>query len=376
MKKQQNLIIPSVALAMLASATFAAPDGADAPALPRDPDVQLKIGLQAQFRYTYTVAPDAPDPANDATLGFSFRRLRPSFDFRAYDGELRLYAQGDAPNAGNMRILELFAEHKLDDDWTIKGGQIRVAFNREMWVSSKKQQAVDRTSIANNINPGREDKIHAVELKYQAEPCRLFFTLGEGMDSAWKSYNGPGSQWSVTVRGEILLLGDNFKQFDQFTAPGGTNRGLLLGAAVHVQQTPNAGDRFAWTADLSYQDSGFNALLMGGGHVAEDRDSGASPEPESLYGVAGHIGFYVCDDVEPFVRYEWGTASDATHPDLNVVTAGVNWYIIGQALRFVADASWARDGVGPAFDRSSDGLLATPTGDNRFIFRAQMQFLF
>lgn len=331
-----------------------------------DAETGLDIGGRLQFRYTATASPETP--SDDGAFGFSFRRLRIYFDYHL--GDLHLVAKIGSPNINGMKLIEAFATKRFGDDWTISGGQIRLAFNREMWVSSKRQLAVDRTSIANNINAGGSDKIHGVEFKYQAEPVRVFFTLGEGVDSDGKTFNGPGSEWSVTIRGEILLVGDNFKQFKQYTAPRGTKPGLLLGGAVHVQHTPDAGERFAWTADLGYQASGFNAMIMGGGHTAEDRN--ASGEPESLYGVAGHVGIYATEDIEPFARYEWGTASDG--PDLNVATMGVNWYIAGQALKMTVDAGVAFEGVGPAFNRNSDGLLESTA--TRYVLRGQMQFLF
>ncbi len=326
----------------------------------------LKIGGRLQLRYTATASPETPGDAG--AYGFSFRRLRVYFDYHI--GDLHVITKLGSPDIDGLTLVEAYATKPLGDNWTISGGQIRLAFNREMWVSSKRQLAVDRTSIANNINTGRSDKVHAVEFKYQAEPVRVFFTLGEGMDSDGKNFNGPGSEWSVTIRGEVLLLGDNFKQFKQYTAPRGTKPGLLLGAAAHVQHTPDAGERFAWTADLGYQASGFNAMIMGGGHTAEDRN--AAGEPESLFGVAGHIGIYATDNVEPFARYEWGTASSG--PDLSVATVGVNWYIAGHALKMTVDAGVAFGGVGPAFNRNSDGLLESI--DTRYLLRGQVQFLF
>ncbi|MBZ0172545.1 MAG: hypothetical protein K8E66_09220, partial [Phycisphaerales bacterium] len=287
MKNALRLVALLITAPAIAAPDAALPDVVGAADLSGLRDVELDIGALMQFRYTASVAPDSPDPIDDPAIGFSFRRLRTWVDFEAFDGDLRLFIQGDAGSGGNSRIDEAFGGHKIDDNWSVRWGLIRVAFNREMWVSSKRQIAVDRGSLANNLNPGRSDKIHGVELAYEAEPWRFFFTAGEGLDSRWTSFNQAGkSQWSLTLRGETLLVGDNFKQFKQYTAPSGTARGLMLGAAAHVQHTPMGGDRFAWTADLNYQDSGFNAMIMGGGHVAEDRNTLAVGEPESLFGVA------------------------------------------------------------------------------------------
>lgn len=342
---------------------------------PADPGLIVTARLLLQHRYTVSVAPDAPEPADDPAIGFDFRRLRPRLDFRAYDGKLVGVLQGEARGDENL-LIDAWIDFNPDPSLRLRVGRFTPAFFREAIVSSGSQQAIDRTSIGNTINPNTNNRVEGVEIRLSPGPARLYLTLSEGVGLPINSFNAPASDWGATARVEVLLLGDSFSPFNQYTAPRGTPRGLLLGAAGHVQHLRGRGDRAAWTGDLSYQDSGFNAMLMVAGHIAEDRNSPPLADPESLYGVAGHIAWYVTDTVEPFVRYEWATTSDASHPDLNLITVGANWYVAGQALKFTVDASLAFDGVGPAFGRPVDGLIGTPGGETRFVFRAQAQVMF
>lgn len=365
--------------ALIPAAVWVCAAGAGEPgAIPREPaDSGLVITprLLLQHRYTVSVAPDAPDPADDPAIGFDFRRLRPRLDFKAYDGKLVGVLQGET-KGGENRLIDAGIDYNPNSSLRLRIGRFTPAFFREAIVSSGSQQAVDRTSIGNTINPNTNDRVEGGELRFTRGATRVYLTLSEGVGLPISSYNDRQSDWGATARVEVLLLGDSFSPFNEYTAPRGTPRGLLLGAAGHVQHLRGKGDRAAWTGDLSYQDSGFNAMLMVAGHVAEDRNNLPSPEPESLVGVAGHIAWYVTDTVEPFVRYEWATTSDSTHPDLNLVTIGANWYVAGQALKFSVDLSLAFDGVGPAFDRPGDGLIVTPGDETRFVFRAQAQLMF
>ena len=340
------------------------------------PTISVDVRLSLQFRYTASFAPDAPDPIDDPAIGFSFRRLRPKVVFETDDGLLKGVFQAEGRSSSGLKVVDAYMTYALEGGYRLRFGQFDPAFDRESMVSSTKQLAVERSESANTLNPNATDRVQGIELRYGGEKDRAYFTFSEGFSRQNTAFNDSASGWGFTVRYERLLIGDSFKQMKQFTAPRGSPRALMFGIAGHVQGMQGGGDRAAWTADLSFQDNGFNALLKSTGHSAEDRNIGLNPDPESAYGVLGQMGYYVTETVEPFVRYEWATTSDETHPDLNAVTVGFNWYIMGQALRVVTDFTVAFDGVGPAFDRTRDGLILTPSPADRFVFRTQIQMLF
>ena len=351
-------------------------------AIPDDPGpVEVSVGLQIHYRYTVSVAPDAPDPTDDPSIGFGFRRLRPSFEFETFDGKFSVMAKGEGSN-DQLELIDIIATVSPNDNWRFRFGRFVLSFARESMVSSKRQLAADRGSLTNNVLPGDGMRVNGFETRYSDGPCRLYFTLSEGTGTTITSYNDRRPEWGVTLRGERLLIGESFRPFRRFSAPRETPVGLLAGLAGHVQHLGDdgmgagQGTRWAATADLGYQHDGFSAAVAGMMRGAEDRNERSSVEPENLYGFTAQTGLYVSEAVELFARYEWGTTSDETHPDLHHATAGWNWYIAGEALKFTTDFSVAFDGVGPAFDRSSDGLLRTPEGDNRYVFRSQIIMVF
>jgi hypothetical protein len=364
--------LPVVCALLATEAAFATPDGGLSF---EQPTSRLEISFGMMYRYTASVAPEAPDPADDLAQGFAFRRLRPIFEGDLAEGKITYFAML-AGETDSPEVIDAFLTFEPAEDWRIRLGQFRLNFSREMSMSSSRQLAADRGSIANNINPGQSARVQGVEARWASGRDRVHATLSEGVGHANTAFNDRSGDWGATLRYERLLVGEKFKQFDQFSAPFETPRGLMLGLAGHAQHEDDAGDRVAWAADLSYQDSGFNAALIHVGHVAEDRNQGAFPEPESLFGVVALAGLFITDTVEPFARYEWGTTSDEDHPDLNLITVGVNWYIAGQALKFTTDFNIAFDGVGPAFDRPGDGLIRTPDGDTRYYLRSQILVLF
>lgn len=342
-------------------------------------EIRFRPRLGMQFRYTVSSAPNASPPDDETSLGFHFRRLRPIFNFAACDEKLRAFFQAETMG-GEARILDAWVGYDLTEDLTLRVGRIHLGFSREQTVSVFKQQGTDLSSVGFTVNQNVGNRIEGADVMFTRAPHRVNLVLSEGVGVAGGTYNDRLSAWGTTLRYEHLLIGESFGPFAQFTAPPGTPEGLLLGLAGHAQHLQGRGDRVAFAADLSYQRSGFNALLQGTCHISEDhnmiRPGLAAPEPESAYGVVSHAGVYITDDIEPFVRGEWATTSDDDHPDLEVITAGVNWYIVGQLVKFTADATVAFGGIGPAFDLPINGHLRTPDGDDRFILRAQVQVVF
>jgi hypothetical protein len=335
----------------------------------------VDIGAVLQFRYTVSAAPSASDPDDDAAYGFAFRRLRPRFMLSSEDGRIRLFLQAEAAD-GSADLLDGWVAFEPAEGWQLRLGRIHVGFGRDQEVFTFRMLAAEQSAIANTVNPDEGARIQGAELQFTGEPHRIKVILAEGFGVADAGFNDPVADWSITSRYNLLLIGDSFKQFDVHTAPRGTPRGLMLGLAGHAQHLKQRGDRVAFAADLSYQENGFNWMLAFEGRIGEDKNRDPLNEPESAYGIVTHAGYYVTDRIEPFARYEWGTTSDGDHPDLNIITVGANYYVLGQAFKLTADLSVALDGVGPAFDRPGDGLIQTPEGADRWYFRAQVQMMF
>jgi hypothetical protein len=89
--------------------------------------------------------------------------------------------------------------------------------------------------------------------------------------------------------------------------------------------------------------------------------------------------------VELFGRYEFamidgfnetaiGNAALRNPDPLNLLTAGVNWYIDGQDLKWTTDLGWAITEVHPWFADINAGWR--PSGSDEIVFRTQLQLMF
>jgi hypothetical protein len=63
------------------------------------------------------------------------------------------------------------------------------------------------------------------------------------------------------------------------------------------------------------------------------------------------------------------------NPDpLNLLTAGVNWYLDGQDIKWTTDLGWAITEVHPWFADLNAGWR--PSGSDEIVFRTQLQLMF
>ncbi len=133
---------------------------------------------------------------------------------------------------------------------------------------------------------------------------------------------------------------------------------MKLGGGVHFEQSPRVPgplppvgigtietDTLAWTGDVMIQGDGWNFFLMGVGLHSSGNGPGPSTDD---YGFMVQGGYFVTDDIEPFVRY------DVIIPDsgragggsaFNTLTFGANYYIHGQAAKLSLDVQYYFDAV-------------------------------
>ena len=350
------------------------PDDEPSPITIESPDFRVSLSALLQFRYTASWAPAAPD--SDPGVGFQYRRLRPALRASALDGKLKVFVQTEGAGDAELDLLDAWWAYQLTDEWRLRVGRINLQYDRELLTPAPYLLAVDRSALSNTLNADAANRIEGFELRYQQQHQRVYVTVGEGLGVSGTIFNDDRSGWGVTTRYEALLVGDSFADQFQLTAPRGTPRSLQLGVAGHIHHLDGLGERLNATVDLTYKHDGFFAMLAAGAQVGEDRNNAVFNEPEHDWGVTLASGVYVADQLELFARGELGTTSGDVHPDLAILSAGFNYYILGQALKFSTDASVAFNGIGPAFDRSADGFPITPDGAHRYVWRAQIQMLF
>ncbi len=102
----------------------------------------------------------------------------------------------------------------------------------------------------------------------------------------------------------------------------------------------------------------------------------AVPRADQL-GLVAQAAVYVSAQWELLARYQWADVDVAGVPELSVVSAGVNWYLDGQRLRWATDLGWGINAVGVPFASVGAGWRADAPGrDGQVVLRSQVQMIF
>jgi hypothetical protein len=163
----------------------------------------------------------------------------------------------------------------------------------------------------------------------------------------------------------------------------------MLGVAGHVEGGDENSSTFtrgeyrssSWTADLSIEGNGWNALLAAAGAYADFRDSLVGDDANDDYGLLAQGGFIIGDtDWEPFVRYAGLFTDDDRSPGdddvFSSITLGVNYYMFGHASKFTFDVVWYLDETDPLVtSRIGQGQLGDDD-EGEITLRFQWQLLF
>lgn len=387
-----------------------------------DGNFRLEVSGQIQFRYYLNFRDDNDNDGDgnaedDFESGFQTRRTKLFFEGHVFDPNLfyrlngNFYDQdtGAAGGDGDFELEDAFAGYRWDNGFSFMWGQFKLPFLREELVSEAYQLAADH-SLANNVfTQGRSQ---GIQLGYESEDFRLAVAFSDGFRSTNSEFGsartatvtgfpaGGEADYGFTARAEIKFAGA-WDQFQDFTSMAGSDFGVMLGIAGHLEGGDSSSSAFSggdynfygWTADLSFEGDGWNFYLAGVGEYSDYADADLDADGVSEgdinfgdYGVIAQFGIFIPDtDWEPFIRYdgifadedERGLDSDADN--FNTVTVGVNYYMYGHASKFTADVVWFIDDVG----NNSLGGVADPgigyltdDDENELSFRLQWQLLF
>jgi hypothetical protein len=369
-----------------------------------DGNFLLKILGQVQFRYIYN---HDGSRTNDNLEGFSNRRTMIGFFGHLFDpkftyGVSMLMSDDDElGTGGGFAILQnAWFAYEFADGWQVKGGQFKAPFAREELVHSSKQQAVERSILADNYTV---DYTQGVQVSYTADMFRVMAMVHDGTYAANTDAiaGDTAYDFAIAARAELLLAG-KWSQFDDFQAWSGESFGVLLGAAVDYEKaeggTPGTGpDRFKWTADVSVKIPELMGLNLFGAVYGQKwwSNEAGQIEPHQIGFVLQAGIFVIPDKLDVFARYErldldgatfgggYGGFPTALGPGvddtLDLVTVGANYYFQRHAAKATVDVVYFLDDVAtavtPGFVTAGQGVTLG-TGENEFAVRAQFQFLF
>jgi Phosphate-selective porin O and P len=371
-----------------------------------DNNFLLNIGGFTQLRYVANSREDAEDSigtTDDEEFGFQIRRAKLQLGGHVISPKLPYFLQIAANrDTGAVELEVATAGYKFTDKLELRAGRYKAGFLlEEEDVSATRQLAVER-SLVNSIFT-----VHYVEgAELLLDPndwLHLHASFNDGLRSGdaggtGNDFQNDAAEYALTARAELKLAGDWTQKAD-FVAWSGEGTALLVGGGLHYEvaetgdsqaAAPGVDDFFMYTLDGQFKSNGFSAFAAFMGRYVNVTD-GAATGNLNDFGAVAQVGYMVIPDkLAPFIRYEWISPDDARgFNDMNLITAGVNYYFKKHSAKLTLDVVWALDelndfaftstpyGTPSATSRSGLGLLPdSPGSDDQVVFRAQFQLMF
>ncbi|MFM8639767.1 MAG: hypothetical protein ACKOEL_03915 [Planctomycetota bacterium] len=342
-------------------------------------------------------------------------------------------AVGGAADFQDFELMDAWIRINLDYNWSFRAGQFRSPFSRGFLVLEQYQMSASRSVVDFHYALGYTQ---GIEAEYMNDEFRMRSSLNSGAPDTLLgdtnavygaqafviypsgTYGGQNSPWwtqnaniSFTGRVDWKPAG-SWEQFRSYTSPAGETFAFLTGFGFHYQESqgyqPNDGTpgqanpNNQWisaTLDAQANFGGasvYGALFynylnatgstipaFGGTGPALQRDLGNV----NIFAAQLQGGVYLMPKVELFGRYEFAYISGydaaevtATNDQLgdvapmNLLTAGINWYLDGQDLKWTTDLGWSITDLHPWFADLNAGWR--PSRANEIVFRTQLQLMF
>ncbi len=293
------------------------------------------------------------------------------------------------------RMWDTWVAFQLNSEVSIKVGQFALPFTKEALVAAPYQMAVFSSLIEYRM--GLEHS-QGAQLEWEQDDSRFLFAISNGSPALfqaalWRATD-PTPPWSAltsdtlysfTMRYERKFLGE-WDQFEQFTSPPGSERGVVIGIAGHRQNTelespiPIGGfpDGIMWgiTGDVTMQFDG--ASLFGSVIYERVLDFSRTVPRINFLSFVVQGSTYVTNQTELFARYESGGPDREVlgGDHLQVMTLGVNHYIDGQDVKLTADIGFSFGEISSTMSNTQAGWMPDLRRRNQLLLRTQLQLMF
>lgn len=335
---------------------------------------RLNVAGRIQTRWLAAWRDDAGG-VDPFTSGFQMRRVKFTFSGHVVDKSLRFKITNDfSRSSGRGRLSSASITKRFDNGLAIRAGQFLLPLTRESLDSSKRQLAVDRSLVNGAFGL---DRSQGVQLRIRGDRWRSWAAFSDGADNSNTDFGSSTPDWALTGRFEWVPTGAN-KWFRTQAGAFDAEQSLRIGAAAHAEDRAGAGGRLvSWTGDVASVGPGWTALATIVGRDLQKQ----SGDDFTDWGVTAQVGIWANDRVLPFVRWELliPDTDRAGDSKTNVLTAGANWYLHGDALKVTVDGVWLIDGAGDndlLNPSTGTGVLDPGAGDSEFVLRVQIQALF
>jgi hypothetical protein len=378
-----------------------------------DGDFLLKIGGHIQARYIadHRNGPH-PVPVGFDTEDNGFQIRCSKYDFNGHvSGPQLTFRLVLAPSrdTGIVETEDAWLMYEITDGLQIQFGKFKDYFAREQINSSKRMLAVDR-SLPISVLVGGDGFVEGLAMIWTRDRLRIAGSINDGVNSGLASGGSPGflnggndflndaSDIAGTVRAEYLLAG-SWRDYEDFSSWSDESTSIIVGGALHYELA-ESGDRqshgttsvtgpfdafYQWTADAGWKSSGLGLYAsVIGMHMDLTDTNTVAQGALDIYAATFQAAYMLIPDkFEPFVRYEWMSVDRAiATSDVNLVTAGANYYFRKHEAKFTLDATYF---FNPAtVPNTLGGLGMTGSGFQNDLpghagqvsIRAQMQLLF
>lgn len=334
-----------------------------------DGNFKLQIGGYIQFRYIYNKAEQQPDQS-----GFENSRTYLIFQGHVVDPSWTYKVSGNFSTSGTFGLKDAYVNKSLDNGWSIKAGQFKGPLLREELVGDEWQLAVDRSIVHNKFTQGRSQ---GVQVEYAADTWRIRGMFHDGLNTANTPWTPKTTEWAFAGRAEAIFMGD-WSQFKGFSSPRGSENALLVGVAANYQSQPYGtaagpeNKQLRLTVDADYKFDGGNVFAA---FVYDDNSEGTS----NPWGIVVQGGYFLTDDWEAFVRYEYGDEDVSGAEKLSVITFGANRYFAGNTLKWTTDVGIGLNEITPYWGAGATniGYRADVAGEStQVVIRSQIQVQF
>ncbi len=355
-------------------------------------DGNFSLYPTAQFQFRYAGSYQDADGGSVYDDGFELRRMKLGIagNLLAKDLTYKFQWATDRGN-GNMRLEDGWIRYCLGKNFSIVAGQFEDLTSHEALVSSSRQLATEQSYANRVLVDSLSEYVQGVGITYSTGKLRVSAAFSDGAGSAntgWRDQSlgaspAPGApaafstiRYATSARAEFLLMGDNWKAYDDFTARGNKDDLLVLGGGVHRSEGTD-GELYLYALDLQWEPHaipGLGVYVAALGNTFDLKDGTSA----NNYGYVVQAGYMLNDKTEIFGRWDmvqWDKdvfaagGKDRVHE----YTVGVNYYISGHNAKLTADVVYLPDGAPSG--QSGLNIVGQDSDDTQVVGRVQFQLL-
>ena len=351
-----------------------------------DGNFLLHPWLQFQFRYATAYRQSIARNTDDTQSGFEVRRLKFGADGNLFSPNLTYQFQFAVDrHTGSVGLEMAWVKYRIDHSpFAIRAGQFKDPLDHEQLAASRFFPTIDR-SFVNDQFANAEGFVKGVSAIYDPGTwVRAEAAVTGGLKNSNTNFQpfptNPAS-WGAAARAEFKPFGE-WKDYERISAYGITRRSLVFGFGSDYTEAGHASS-FTHVADVQYQSTNgwslYAAYLGRYNRGLSPKNSRSKLSVDTYDPTVRFQASYAFDrHWEPYGRFEYvhydsREFAAGTQTNVQVITAGLNYYLYGQAAKVSFDLNYLPNGSPVADD--GFGLLAD-NRHNELVGRAQLQVVF